>query len=169
LDRDGTEKRAPRPAGNFLLPEIEAMPPVKKPPINAAFPVIVVKRQFFEEFAAGRKNTEFRLHRKPFTNHVFYAGRWVRLAYRYDFQKHASLLAIVKRFEVRPAFECAEADKLRQLYPRLEREAEIALIHLDVQRMIKPPGSCYRDAAGGVCVLAPEDHCRARCPYAPAI
>jgi hypothetical protein len=79
------------------------MPPPLKPPINGSFPLIVVKRRYFDEFAAGTKNIEYRLHRKPFTERAFYPGRWVRIAYNYNITKNSSLLARVMRFEVAPA------------------------------------------------------------------
>jgi hypothetical protein len=60
------------------------------PPINARFPLIVVKRVYFDQFAAGTKMVEYRRHRKPFTQRAFYPGRWVRIAYNYDINKYPS-------------------------------------------------------------------------------
>jgi hypothetical protein len=101
------------------------------PPINARFPLLVVKRVYYEQFAAGSKTVEYRLHRKPFTKHAFYPGRFVRLAYNYDVKRYPSMLAIVRSFELAPARDHAA---LRDVYPQLRDDDELALITLDVQR-----------------------------------
>jgi hypothetical protein len=71
------------------------------------------------------------LHRKPFTKHAFYPGRCVRLAYNYDVKRHPSMLAIVRSFELAPA---RDHPALRDVYPKLRDDDELALITLDVQR-----------------------------------
>jgi hypothetical protein len=101
------------------------------PPINARFPLLVVKRVYYEQFAAGTKTIEYRLHRKPFTKHAFYPGRFVRLAYNYDIKRFPSMLAIVRSFELAPA---RDHRALREVYPDLRDDDELALITLDVQR-----------------------------------
>jgi hypothetical protein len=94
------------------------------PPI----PLIVVKRVYFDQFAAGTKTIEFRRHRKPFTQRAFYPGRLVRLAYYYDIARNPSLLARVTRFEVAPA---RDHPALLDVYPQLQPDDELALIHLE--------------------------------------
>jgi hypothetical protein len=101
------------------------------PPINARFPLIVVKRVYYEQFAAGTKTVEYRRHRKPFTERAFYVGRWVRLAYNYDINKYPSLIARVTGFELAPAHD---HPAMRDVYPDLGDDDELALIHIDVQR-----------------------------------
>jgi hypothetical protein len=76
-------------------------------PINARFPLIVVKRVYYEQFAAGTKTIEYRLHRKPFTKRAYYPGRFVRLAYNDDVKRYPSMLAIVRSFALAPARPCA--------------------------------------------------------------
>jgi hypothetical protein len=154
------------------------MPPVRKPPINGSFPLIVVKRRYYDEFSAGTKTVEYRLHKKPFTERAFYAERWVRIAYNYNIDKNPSLLAVVTRFVALPAFAHfvdlpldearAKFEALREVYPELTPETELAAIHLDVQHHLdpRPRGACHR--ASGMCILSPE-HCATRCPYAPPI
>jgi hypothetical protein len=101
------------------------------PPINARFPLIVVKRVYYEQFAAGTKTIEYRRHRKPFTKRAFYVGRWVRLAYSYNINKYPSLIARVTEFELAPA---RDHPAMRDIYPDLADDDELALIHLDVHR-----------------------------------
>lgn len=43
--------------------------------------------------ASGAKTTEYRRHRPPFTDRVFYPGRWVRIAYSYNIKLHPTLIA----------------------------------------------------------------------------
>jgi hypothetical protein len=111
------------------------------PPINARFPLLVVKRVYYEQFAAGTKTIEYRLHRKPFTKHTYYPGRFVRLAYNYDVKRYPSMLAIVRSFEVVRAKDARSlwitnesATAIFDVYPDLEPDDELALITLDMQR-----------------------------------
>jgi hypothetical protein len=101
------------------------------PPINARFPLIVVKRVYFDQFAAGTKMVEYRRHRKPFTQRAFYPGRWVRIAYNYDINKYPSLIARVTGFTIAPAREHLP---MLKIYPDLGPDDELALISLDVKR-----------------------------------
>ena len=107
-----------------------------KPPINARFPLIVVKRVYYDQFAAGTKTVERRLHRPPFTVRAFYPGRWVRLAYNFNVAKTPSLIAKVTSFEVVRARDLHFRDHfdLTAIYPRLadDPDAEIASIGLAV-------------------------------------
>jgi hypothetical protein len=106
------------------------------PPINARFPLIVVKRAYFEQFEEGTKTVEYRLHRKPFTRHAFYPGRFVRLAYNYDIKRYPSLIARIVTFEVLRVeqLRASEHIDLTRHYPDLRASDEIALIALDVLR-----------------------------------
>lgn len=114
------------------------------PPVNARLPLIVVKRVYFDQYAAGTKTIEYRRHRKPFTRTAFYPGRWVRIAPNFNIKKHPALIAEIVSFRACPAFECFEAlplqrardqfERLRELYPGIEPETEIAMIGLRVER-----------------------------------
>jgi hypothetical protein len=141
------------------------MPPVRNPPINGSFPLIVVKRRYYDEFSAGTKTVEYRLHKKPFTERAFYPDRWVRIAFNYNIDKNPSLLAMVTRFAVEPA---RNHPAMFELYPDMAPDTELALITLDVRHHLdpRPRGACHR--ASGMCILSPE-HCATRCPYAPSI
>jgi hypothetical protein len=103
----------------------------ERPPINGRFPLIVVKRRYYDEFIAGTKTVEYRRHRKPFTERAFYPGRWVRIAYSYNINKFPSVLARVTGFAVAPA---RDHPAMREVYPQLGDADELALIHLDVLR-----------------------------------
>jgi hypothetical protein len=105
-----------------------------KPPINARFPLIVVKRVYYDQFEAGTKTVERRLHRPPFTARAFYPGRWVRLAYNYNVAKMPSLIAKVTSFDVTRAcdLESAVYYALLQIYPQIVPDSELALITLAV-------------------------------------
>ena len=103
-----------------------------KPPINARFPLIVVKRVYYDQFAAGTKTIERRLHRPPFTVRAFYPGRWVRIAYNFNVAKTPSLIAKVISFEVVRAGDVAGWVELCSIYPKLDPDTEIALITLAV-------------------------------------
>jgi len=108
-----------------------------KPPINARFPLIVVKRGFYDQFEAGTKTVERRLHRPPFTQRAFYPGRWVRLAYNFNVAKTPSLIAKVTSFEVVAARDALGWVELISIYPQLmiaDPDTEIALITLAIQR-----------------------------------
>src|ERR1700726_1409986 len=101
------------------------------PPVNARFPLIVVKRVYYDQFAAGTKTIEYRRHRKPFTERAFYIGRWVRIAYNYNINKYPSLIARVTGFELASA---RGHISLLKIYPDLGPDDVLALISLDVQR-----------------------------------
>jgi hypothetical protein len=103
------------------------------PPINARFPLLVVKRVYYEQFAAGTKTVEYRLHRKPFTKRTYYPGRFVRLAYNYDVKRYPSMLAIVRSFELGTAGDIGDHHPaIYDAYPDLEPDDELALITLDM-------------------------------------
>jgi hypothetical protein len=106
------------------------------PPLNARFPLLVVKRVYYEQFAAGTKTIEYRLHRKPFTKRTYYPGRFVRLAYNYDIKRYPSLIARIVTFEVLRVdqLRASEHIDLTRHYPDLRAPDEIALITLDVLR-----------------------------------
>ena len=101
------------------------------PPMNARLPLIVVKRVYFDLFAAGTKTVEYRRYKKPFTEGAFYVGRWVRIAYNYNINKYPSLIARVTGFAVAPA---RDHPAMFELYRDLQPDDELALVHLDVQR-----------------------------------
>src|SRR5271163_664358 len=94
---------------------------------KARFPLIVVKRPFYDLFEAGTKTVERRLHRPPWTARVFYPGRVVRIAFNYDLRRYGSLLARVIAFDVAPARDHPE---LVAIYPAMLPDDEIALIEL---------------------------------------
>ncbi len=94
-------------------------------------PLIVVKRAYFDQFAAGSKTVEYRRHRPPFTARTFYPGRWVRIAYNYDVKRCPSLIAQVISFDVAPARDHPE---LIEVYPTLLPDDELALIKLAIER-----------------------------------
>ena len=89
-------------------------------------PIIVVRRIYFEEFLAGTKTAEFRRHRAPFTQRVFYPGRAVRIAYGYDNAK-PRLGATVRHFEAKPLREVPD---MIGFYADMKMDDEIAIIHL---------------------------------------
>jgi hypothetical protein len=110
------------------------------PPINGRFPLIVVKRCYYDEYEAGRKTIEYRLHRAPFTRKAYYPGRWVRIAPNFNIKLHPSLIARVLSFDVMRAgdpclsqIQGARAS-LERVYPDLSPDAELALIGLRVYR-----------------------------------
>ncbi len=105
-----------------------------RPPINARFPLIVVKREFYDAFEAGTKTVERRLHRPPFTVRAFYPGRWVRIAYNFNVAKLPSLIARVTSFELVAARDVEGWIELKTIYPKLDPGAEIALIELAIYR-----------------------------------
>lgn len=102
-----------------------------RPPINARFPLLVVRREYFDQFAAGTKTIEYRLHRPPFTQRVYYPGRWIKIAYNYNITKNPTLLACVIKFDLAPA---RDYPAMLKLYPDLKPDAELALIKLYVRR-----------------------------------
>jgi len=97
---------------------------------NPRVPMIVVKRKWFDEFAAGRKTIEYRRYGRMFNEAVFYPGRAVRIANGYDPNRAPVLHAVVKRFERTLACDCAHMPT--GAYPDLKPEDELALIHLEV-------------------------------------
>jgi hypothetical protein len=88
-------------------------------------PLIVVRRPYFDEFLAGTKTTEFRRHRRPFTERVFYAGRRAAITFRYNLAPR--LPATVMKFEARPLIEVPE---MIGFYEGMSMRDEVALIHL---------------------------------------
>jgi hypothetical protein len=94
-------------------------------------PLIVVKRVYFDQYAAGTKTIEYRRHRPPFTARVFYPGRVVRIAFNFNVKRFPSLLAKVARFDVTRACDHPE---LVEVYPELLPDDEIALIALLLER-----------------------------------
>jgi hypothetical protein len=60
---------------------------------------LVVKRVFFDQFAAGTKTIEYRRHRGQFTERTFWPGRPVSIRCGYD-GKGPRLAARVTRFQV---------------------------------------------------------------------
>jgi hypothetical protein len=79
----------------------------------------------------GYQDDRISLAPEPFTERVFYPGRWVRLAYNYDVKRYPSMLAIVRSFDLASA---RDHPQLREVYPQLRDDDEFALITLDVQR-----------------------------------
>jgi hypothetical protein len=96
-------------------------------------PLIVVKRVYFEQYAAGVKTIEYRRHRPPFAAHTFYPGRWVRIAYNFDVKRFPSLLARVISFDVAPA---RDHPALIEVYPTLLPDDELVLIALAIERQV---------------------------------
>ena len=117
------------------------------PPINAKFPLIVVKRVYYDAFLAGEKTIEYRRHRAPFTMRAFYPGRWVRIAYNYDLARYPHLLARVVAFSVAPAREHPE---LATLYKGLGPDDEIALISLAIDDRSEKRRAERREARGAL-------------------
>jgi hypothetical protein len=91
--------------------------------------LLVVRRVWFEAFASGAKTVEYRRHRPPFTDRVFYPGRPVRIAYNYRLAVTPVLFAVVTRFEVA---RMRDYPQLAAIWPEAAPEAELALIHLHV-------------------------------------
>jgi hypothetical protein len=92
-------------------------------------PLVVVRRIYFDEFLNGSKTIEYRRHRPPFTERVFYPGRAVRISYRYDLGA-PRLSAIVSRFEAKPL---REQPDMIGFYDDMELDDEVALIHLAIE------------------------------------
>lgn len=99
-------------------------------PINMKAPLIVVKREFYDQFLAGTKTVEYRRHRRPFLATTYYPGRYVRLAYSYDVNKYPTRLARVVSFEVLRVeqLRASEHMLLQTVYRDLVGSDEIALI-----------------------------------------
>lgn len=99
-------------------------------PINMKAPLIVVKREFYDQFIAGTKTVEYRRHRRPFLATTYYPGRFVRLAYSYDVYKYPTRLARVVSFELLRVEQLRpdEIAGLQTLYRDLVGSDEIALI-----------------------------------------
>lgn len=104
-------------------------------PQSEKIPLIVVKRYYFDEYAAGIKTIEYRRHKPPFTERVFYPSRRVRIKYQYH-NSAPELAAIVRRFEWALARDVPV--DLRAVYPGLGGDAEIALIHLKIIERLGP-------------------------------
>jgi hypothetical protein len=96
--------------------------------ISQRVPVIIIKRKWLDEFAAGRKTIEYRRYGRMFTERTFYPGRRVRLTCQYS-MRGLILSATVKRFQRALA---SDRPDLLDVYPDLKPDAEMALIHLDV-------------------------------------
>jgi hypothetical protein len=96
---------------------------------------LILRRRYFDEFAAGTKTIEYRRHRGQFTARAFWPGRRIVIAYRYDHAKArlSHLDAVVRSFEVQPAAG-ALFDDMREVYPDMREGDEVALIGLDVAR-----------------------------------
>jgi hypothetical protein len=94
-------------------------------------PIIVVKRRFYDQFASGEKTIEYRRHRPPFTIRVFYPERRVRIAYTYNLSMRPHLDAVVRSFDVALL---SAYPRLREIYPDMEFDDELALIALDIFR-----------------------------------
>lgn len=99
-------------------------------PINARLPLIVVKRHWFDEFAAGRKTVEYRRYGRMFTERTFYPGRTVRITFNYNPVRSPFLLAIVKAFQ--RVFARDVPDMPIGVYPDLTPNDALALIHLEI-------------------------------------
>src|SRR5436305_12848880 len=95
---------------------------------KARWPLIVVKRRYFDAFVSGVKRFEYRRHRPPFTRRAFYPGREVRLAYSYNINRHPARLARVVSFELRRACDCPD---LSTAYPDIAATDELAVIELE--------------------------------------
>lgn len=95
---------------------------------------LVVKRVFFDQFAAGTKTIEYRRHRGRFTERIFWLGRAISIRCGYD-GKSPRLAARVTRFQVARLDQTGEhAAALKKIYPGLADDDEIAMIHLDLHR-----------------------------------
>jgi hypothetical protein len=96
---------------------------------------LILRKPYFEQFAAGTKTTEYRRYKGQFTQRNFWPGRLIRIAYRYD---HAAaglphLLAAVRSFETRQArWGTPLFAEMREVYADLLPGDDIALIGLDV-------------------------------------
>jgi hypothetical protein len=100
-------------------------------PLTSKKALLVVRRPFFDAFASGAKTTEYRRHRPPFVERIFYPGRLVRIAYNYDINRYPTLLARVLDFDVAAAADHPDAmQALLSVYPSMQPSDEIALIGL---------------------------------------
>ncbi len=93
--------------------------------------LLIVRRIYFEQFAAGTKTIEYRRHRGQFTVRNFWVGRQVRIAFRYDFEAAGLpfLISQIAFFRVELARGALLAD-MRETYPDLSEGDEIVLIKL---------------------------------------
>ena len=86
-----------------------------------------MRRPYFDEFVSGTKTIEFRRHRRPFTERVYYPGRRVVITFRYNLAPR--LPAIVVRFESKPLIQVPD---MIGFYSDMEMLDEVALIHLAI-------------------------------------
>ena len=101
---------------------------------------LILKRCYFDEFAAGTKTTEYRRHQGQFTARNFRIGRRILIAYRYDHAKAGlpHLTGVVRSFEVRPAHGSFLAE-MQETYPDMQPGDEVALIGLDLVKTSPDP------------------------------
>jgi hypothetical protein len=105
-------------------------------PINLKAPMIVVLKPIYQRFISGEKTVEYRRHRAPFTEGVFYVGRIARLAYNYNLKRYPSRLAKVEAFEIaRVGDPILDGIDLASHYGELAPGTEIAMIRL---RLLPP-------------------------------
>jgi hypothetical protein len=113
--------------------------------INPKRPLIVVKRVFYDAFAAGTKTTEYRRHRPPFTRRSLFPGREILIACNYNIKREpAPMLARVLSFDVMPTWQAMEYIKvstrgdrvpsLTDMYHNLVDDDEIAAIAVELIR-----------------------------------
>jgi hypothetical protein len=95
------------------------------------FPIIV-KKEVYERYANGEKTAEYRRHRSPYLERIFYPGRPVLIRYNRDATKGPSLRAWVVRFEALPliALDADRVTSLRRFVRDLADSEEIAVVHL---------------------------------------
>lgn len=103
---------------------------VTSPAPDVKLPMIVVRRKFYDAFLDGSKTTEYRRHKRPFTEKTFHAGRTIRLAYHYNIRLFPSRLARITRVTIVPAGSLDNFESLRASYPDLAPSDEIIAIGL---------------------------------------
>ena len=93
----------------------------------------ILRRCYFDEFAAGAKKIEYRRHRGQFTARNFRIGRRIVIAYRYDHAKAGlpHLIGVVRSFEVVPAHGSFLAE-MQETYPDMQPGDKAALVGLDL-------------------------------------
>lgn len=112
--------------------------PNQRPPMY-----LVLKREYFDAFAEGSKSIEYRRYGGQFTERVYFVGRRVVLATRYD-RRALVMPARVTTFRIEPAIK--HPDMIEFYGGRLAPGDQVALIGLEVLRSPRRlhPSLAYR-------------------------
>ena len=97
--------------------------------------LIVVRKVWFEELRSGAKRVEYRRYGRWFNERVFYVGRPIAFAYRYD-RVSPRLRGKVTSFATLPL---ALIPEMRDIYPDMLAHERIAAIGVELDCWTRQP------------------------------